>query len=292
MPNSQTPETKATKYSAKEKDEETQYSYFGARYYNSDISVWLSVDPLAAKYPSLSPYAYCANNPLFFIDPNGMDLEVGQNEESKSDLLSIAKKDNQKRIIISETGNVTLDFSGLSSKEKKKLLRNDKGLNLINNMVESDKKFYFESSNVALLRDGGGGKATPIINVGFFNGVINASLFGKDANKIHTYLPREGYDGQVVVAIHGEWIDNSNVSNRKSLIFHELAENYYRTHYGYDYHPNKSNKGFGAHDRASWLEGSAFNNPAQGSFKMYNPLPIPTNILNKYSQRVSLYYGY
>jgi len=40
-------------------------------YYDSDISIWLSVDPLADKYPSLSPYAYCANNPVILVDPDG-----------------------------------------------------------------------------------------------------------------------------------------------------------------------------------------------------------------------------
>lgn len=40
-------------YSGKERDAETGYSYFGARYYCSGLSVWLSVDPMAAKYPSL-----------------------------------------------------------------------------------------------------------------------------------------------------------------------------------------------------------------------------------------------
>ena len=58
-------------FSAKEKDTETGYSYFGSRYYSSDLSIWLSVDPMSAKYPSLSPYIYCANNPLKYIDPNG-----------------------------------------------------------------------------------------------------------------------------------------------------------------------------------------------------------------------------
>ena len=61
-------------FSAKEKDTETGYSYFGARYYSSDLSVWLSVDPQADKYPSLSPYTYCANNPVKLVDPNGEEI--------------------------------------------------------------------------------------------------------------------------------------------------------------------------------------------------------------------------
>ena len=58
-------------FSAKEKDSETGLSYFGARYYSSDLSIWLSVDPMSDKYPSLSPYVYCANNPVKFNDPDG-----------------------------------------------------------------------------------------------------------------------------------------------------------------------------------------------------------------------------
>jgi RHS repeat-associated protein len=45
--------------------------YYGARYYDPGVSVWLSVDPLAHKYPSLSPYVYVANNPINAIDPDG-----------------------------------------------------------------------------------------------------------------------------------------------------------------------------------------------------------------------------
>ena len=61
-------------FSAKEKDTETGYSYFGARYYSSDLSIWLSVDPMSAKYASLSPYVYCANNPVKLVDLNGEDI--------------------------------------------------------------------------------------------------------------------------------------------------------------------------------------------------------------------------
>ncbi|MBO7587111.1 MAG: RHS repeat-associated core domain-containing protein, partial [Bacteroidales bacterium] len=61
-------------FSAKERDTETGLSYFGSRYYSSDLSIWLSVDPQAAKYPSLSPYTYCANNPVKLVDPNGEEI--------------------------------------------------------------------------------------------------------------------------------------------------------------------------------------------------------------------------
>jgi len=63
-------------FSAKERDPETGLSYFGSRYYSSDLSVWLSVDPMSGKYPSLSPYTYCADNPVKLVDPNGEDVWI------------------------------------------------------------------------------------------------------------------------------------------------------------------------------------------------------------------------
>ena len=60
----------------KERDSETSFSYFGARYYDSDILTgWLSVDPMADKYPNLSPYAYCGWNPVKLVDPDGEEIE-------------------------------------------------------------------------------------------------------------------------------------------------------------------------------------------------------------------------
>ena len=64
-----------TVQSSQEKSEmeETGYDYFGARYLSSILSHWLSVDPLADKYPNISPYAYCSWNPVNRIDPDGND---------------------------------------------------------------------------------------------------------------------------------------------------------------------------------------------------------------------------
>ena len=61
-------------FSAKERDSETGLSYFGSRYYSSDLSIWLSVDPMSDKYASLSPYTYCADNPVKLVDPDGDTL--------------------------------------------------------------------------------------------------------------------------------------------------------------------------------------------------------------------------
>ena len=55
----------------KERDWETGYYAFGARYLWSDAGTWLSVDPLADKYPGISAYAYCHWNPITRIDPDG-----------------------------------------------------------------------------------------------------------------------------------------------------------------------------------------------------------------------------
>ena len=59
-------------FTGKGKDSETGFYYFGARYYDPSISgLFLSVDPMSDKYPSISPYAYCIWNPVKIIDPNG-----------------------------------------------------------------------------------------------------------------------------------------------------------------------------------------------------------------------------
>ena len=70
--NTETPPKTPFTSTGKERDSETGFSYFGARYYDSDLMTgWLSVDPMADKYPSLSPYAYCGWNPIKLVDPDG-----------------------------------------------------------------------------------------------------------------------------------------------------------------------------------------------------------------------------
>ncbi len=59
------------KFNGKEMDEETGLYYYGARYMNPAASMFLGVDPLAEKYPSIGGYVYCAGNPVKLVDPDG-----------------------------------------------------------------------------------------------------------------------------------------------------------------------------------------------------------------------------
>ena len=58
-------------FNAKEFDEETGLYYYGSRYYDSRLTIWITVDPMQEKYPNVSSYNYCLNNPIKFLDDDG-----------------------------------------------------------------------------------------------------------------------------------------------------------------------------------------------------------------------------
>jgi len=64
---------KRYRYTGKEKDEESGLYYYGARYYSTMVGIFISVDPKFEKYLNVSSYAYCLNNPINRIDPNGRE---------------------------------------------------------------------------------------------------------------------------------------------------------------------------------------------------------------------------
>jgi RHS repeat-associated protein len=61
------------KFNSKELDDETGLYYFSSRYFDSKLSLFYSVDPLAEQ--TMTPYQYCYQNPINLIDPTGMSPE-------------------------------------------------------------------------------------------------------------------------------------------------------------------------------------------------------------------------
>ena len=97
-------------FTAKERDKETGYHYFGARYYwSSVLTGWLSVDRYASKYPSISPYAYCAWNPLRITDPNGDSLRLDGTAEQRQKMLDYLHQYSHLTFQCDEKGYVTLN---------------------------------------------------------------------------------------------------------------------------------------------------------------------------------------
>jgi RHS repeat-associated protein len=93
------------KYNGKELDQMhglNQYDY-AARYYDPAIARFTTTDPLAEKYYSISPYAYCANNPVRYVDPTG---------EGPLETVKFAIRHP---LIASEIGSVSRTSSNISS---------------------------------------------------------------------------------------------------------------------------------------------------------------------------------
>ena len=85
---------------------------FGARQYDPFIAGWTTIDPMAAKYGSLSPYSYCAGNPVSFDDPNGREIRVAQEyqEQLKNDLYKVFG-DRTSLLSFKDVGRLILDGS-------------------------------------------------------------------------------------------------------------------------------------------------------------------------------------
>lgn len=106
------------RFTGKERDAESGLDYFGARYYSSPMGRFTSPDPLYLDMRRLSDpqqwnlYAYARNNPLKYVDPNGMDITVTGN--ATDEYLKRLQKDISFQVQLNSQTNkvVIVDKSG------------------------------------------------------------------------------------------------------------------------------------------------------------------------------------
>ncbi|MCB0728418.1 MAG: RHS repeat-associated core domain-containing protein [Ignavibacteriae bacterium] len=234
------------KFTGKERDKESFYDYFGARYYDAKIGRWGQVEPLLDKYINVSPYCYGLNNPIYLLDIDGMDLFVGGDKTAAlNDLKSLfSDVEIQNRISADDNGSVSFDVIGLD-------LTSDAALELLNSLVTSENKFLFEVSNTTIEVNRKNGE---VINYDLSDqGYQNLSKTPRSIDN-PDFLPRDGFDGQVTIGTGYFLIPTPHKKSdikddRWNTVFHELAENYFRTEKGEPYMRNDKAKS-GAHSMA------------------------------------------
>ena len=131
------------KFNGKELDEETGFYYDGARYYDPKISIWMSVDPLAEKYPNISPYVYCASNPVLYIDPDGREIILASNmtTNQKLQVLGTMQKLTNDKLVYKTLKNGTTIIKVASLGKGNKSV----GTNLIRSLNSSDQKLTIQT---------------------------------------------------------------------------------------------------------------------------------------------------
>ncbi|OJX31257.1 MAG: hypothetical protein BGO86_05050 [Chryseobacterium sp. 36-9] len=146
------------KYNGKELQETGMYDY-GARMYMADIGRWGVIDPLAELYYSYSSYQYTANNPMKFIDPTGMWINIKdgdntyrynngkyftQNLETKEwDVEASVKSDSYAGQILSSLTSITGGDKNSFGSKFLGLFANDD----VNTTIKSSKGSKFEGKN-------------------------------------------------------------------------------------------------------------------------------------------------
>ena len=187
-------------FSAKERDSETGLSYFGSRYYSSGLSIWLSVDPQAAKYASLSPYVYCADNPIVVVDPNGADTVFVNRNTGKTTI----KKCEGQDVISCGLSNVTLSGNGVFAQAKDAEGQSNDSQTILSGLTDNDaaKVFHFMADNTNV--EWGYMKTKD--NKNYIG--ANHTKAGKDGESVIYNMVMEASPGSVLLYNHSHWSES------------------------------------------------------------------------------------
>ena len=109
------------KYNGKELDTKKGLNWYdyGARHYDAALGRFTTVDPLAEKHYSINSYAYCGNNPINRIDPDGRDWRVQTHYNRETD--KIEYKITVRAALVNNSSNRELDMKALAEQITKQV---------------------------------------------------------------------------------------------------------------------------------------------------------------------------
>lgn len=108
------------RYNGKEYSDDLKLYDYGARWYDPAVAIWNAVDPLADQFPDQSPYHYAYNNPLRFIDPDGMsadDIIIDPNDPGRYDRFKDLQSLTNDVLRMDNNGNITIISEGTANTE-------------------------------------------------------------------------------------------------------------------------------------------------------------------------------
>ena len=160
-------------FTGKERDLETGYYYFGARFDDVDLG-FMSVDPMADKYPSMTPYNYCAWNPVKLVDPEGEEMNPIIDYSGK--LLGSDVSGYKGTPIVMDKDDYVENMSFEEAKSKGVFLSEyGKGISISDNDWQK-------------IVDNGGEKMEP-----FLSNKTNETIFFKPDKSVNGYLDNRAY---------------------------------------------------------------------------------------------------
>src|SRR5690554_6428983 len=152
------------KFNGKELDDATQMYYYGARYYDPRISIFVSLDPLVEQ--TFEPYSYVGNNPIMFTDPTGMSKDG-----IYTDFVDI---ESGRITTINDGIDQTIALDGASISTMQEIFNLDKGAysDKLSELSNSDlnlgltkSQFMFFAESLYAESSGGFGESLGIVNV-------------------------------------------------------------------------------------------------------------------------------
>ena len=195
------------KYNGKELDRMhglNTYDY-GARQHDPILCRWDRMDPLCEKYYDVSPYVYCANNPVKYVDPDGREIVISGNRQQRVEVLGYLQSLTNDKLGVKQDGHVVI----LSSQCKNLDTKLEVGTSLVSSMLSNE-----HTATISL--ESGRNKSTDKFRRDASNGKGTDVYISFNPNRKSTVLTKDRRTGKSVTQIVPKGI----------ILGHELIHGY------------------------------------------------------------------